>query len=453
VNVAIVAEVAEAKLPGRDYGLSLDQALAVEKIATSSRPLDVLVGPAGTGKSTAMAGLRAVWEAAHGEGSVIGLAPSASAAQSLGDELDIETENTAKWLTEWRRIPQLSARRDRLALNLARHAHPRSAGAKRLRAQLQAADQDVVTRRLKSGQLVIVDEASLAGTFALDELVGAATTAGAKILLVGDAAQLSSVEAGGAFSLLVKDRADLVAELTDIHRFKAGWEAAASVELRLGSTTAIDAYEAHDRIAGGERSDLLDAVYAAWKADVEAGKSSLMIAGDAATVSELNRRARAGRVSEGTVAEAGVRIADGQTAGAGDEVVTRQNNRRLATGKSWVRNGDRFVVSATNPDGSLTVRRSSGGAEVVLPSDYVAEHVELSYATTAYRCQGRTVDTAHAIGCPDHHARGAVCGFLEREGIQSSLRRYRLRPRPGDRPRRHHRPAEPAGRARRRARQ
>jgi putative transposon-encoded protein len=48
-----------------------------------------------------------------------------------------------------------------------------------------------------------------------------------------------------------------------------------------------------------------------------------------------------------------------------------------------VKNGDRFVVSAANADGSLTVRRFGGGAEVVLPSDYVADHVELSYATTA----------------------------------------------------------------------
>ena len=54
--------------PGGDYRLSLDQALAVEKIATSGRVLDVLVGPAGTGKSTAMAGLRAAWEQVHGPG-------------------------------------------------------------------------------------------------------------------------------------------------------------------------------------------------------------------------------------------------------------------------------------------------------------------------------------------------------------------------------------------------
>jgi conjugative relaxase-like TrwC/TraI family protein len=400
VGVAIVAAVTQANLPGREHGLSVDQALAIEKIATSGRTLDVLVGPAGTGKSTAMAGLRAVWEAAYGQGSVIGLALSAAAAQVLSDELGIETENTTKWLTEYRRIPELTARRDHLAANLARHAHSQSAGATKLRARLKAADQDIATRRLGPAQLVIVDEASLAGTFALDEVVGAARKAGAKVLLVGDSAQLSPVEAGGAFSLLVKDRADFVPELTDVRRFRSGWEATASVELRRGDERAIDAYETRGRIAGGDRTDLLDAIYTAWKADVDAGKSTLMIAGDAATVSELNERARAGRVAAGTVTEAGLRIANGQFAGVGDEVITRQNNRLLAVGRSWVKNGDTFVVQATNADGSMTVRRIAGGAEVVLPADYVAEHVELSYATTAYRSQGRTVDTAHAMVPP-----------------------------------------------------
>jgi conjugative relaxase-like TrwC/TraI family protein len=400
VSVAVVAEVTEANLPGRDYKLSTDQALAVEKIATSGRVLEVLIGAAGTGKSTAMAGLRAVWEQVHGPGSVIGLAPSAAAAQVLGDELGIETENTAKWLTEYRRIPELTARRDRLALNLARHAYPRSPSAARLRAKLAETEHAISERRLKPGQLVMVDEASLAGTFTLDELVSAATTAGSKILLLGDHAQMSSVEAGGAFSLLVKDRGDLVPELTDIRRFSSEWEKAASVELRAGKTSAIEAYEAHDRVTGGERAELLDAIYAAWKADVEAGKSSLMIAGDSATVAELNRRARTARVAEGAVAEFGLAIADGQRAGVGDAIVTRQNNRLLKTGKRWVRNGDRFVVAATNPDGSMAVRRGNGGAEVVLPADYVADYVELAYATTSYRSQGRTVDTTHSLVSP-----------------------------------------------------
>ena len=334
-------------------------------------------------------------------GSVIGLAPSAAAAQVLGDELGIETENTAKWLTEWRRIPELTARRDRLALNLARHAYPRSPSAARLRARLAETDQAISERRLKPGQLVMIDESSLAGTFTLDELVSAATTAGSKILLLGDCAQMSSVEAGGAFSLLVKDRGDLVPELTDIRRFSSEWEKAASVELRarerLGHRCLRGPRPHHIRRA---RESLLDAIYAAWKADVEAGKSSLMIAGDSATVAELNRRARTARVAEGTVADSGLAIADGQRAGVGDEIVTRQNNRLLTTGRSWVKNGDRFVVAATNPDGTMAVRRGSGGAEVVLPADYVAQHVELGYATTAYRSQGRTVDTTHSMVSP-----------------------------------------------------
>ena len=112
VPVATIAAVAEQNLAGKDYSMSVDQAVAVEKIATSARRLDVLVGPAGTGKSTTMAGLRAAWEAEHGHGSVVGLAPSAAAAEVLGDELGIGTENTAKWLHEHRQTGQ---RRDQLA--------------------------------------------------------------------------------------------------------------------------------------------------------------------------------------------------------------------------------------------------------------------------------------------------------------------------------------------------
>jgi len=125
-----------------------------------------------------------------------------------------------------------------------------------------------------------------------------------------------------------------------------------------------------------------------------------MIASDSATVAELNRRARVDRVTCGQVVGEGLEVSGGQVAGVGDEVVTRANNRLLATGSRWVKNGDRFVVTATNPDGSMAVRRTGGAGEVVLPADYVAAHVELAYATTAHRAQGRTVDTAHAIISP-----------------------------------------------------
>jgi conjugative relaxase-like TrwC/TraI family protein len=400
VSVATVARVTEADLPGRPYALSTDQALAVEKVATSGRALDVLVGPAGTGKSTTMAGLRAVWEAEHGAGSVVGLAPSAAAAEVLADELGVAAENTAKWLSEQRRVPSLVAQRERLARSLARVRASGPGTTKRLKSALDTLDEAVQARRLHAGQLVVVDEASLAGTFALDELVSAARGAGAKVLLVGDWAQLSAVEAGGAFGLLTSDRGDLVPELSEVQRFEAPWEKAASVELRLGHESAVDAYEANGRVVGGEREAVLDALYRAWKADIGAGKPSLMVAADSATVAELNARARADRVAAGQVAEAGFAVADGQVAGAGDEVVTRENNRLLATGARWVKNGDRWVVAATNEDGSMAVRRLDGKGEVVLPAGYVRDHVELAYATTAYRAQGRTVGTAHAFVSP-----------------------------------------------------
>jgi len=400
VAVATIATVAEGDLPGRGHGLSVDQALAVEKIATSGRPLDVLVGPAGTGKTSTMAGLRAAWETEHGPGSVIGLAPSAAAAEVLGDELGIDTENTAKWLTEWRRIPELIARRDRLVARLAGHPHRSSADARKLVNQVERLDRAIEERRLQPGQLVIVDEASLAGTFALDELVSAAGDAGGKVLLVGDWAQLSAVEAGGAFSLLVADRGDLAPELVDVRRFRSDWEKRASVELRLGHQAAIDAYSGHGRVAGGDRAEMLERLYQAWKADIDAGRRSLMIAADTATVAELNRRARADRVAAGAVADEGTAVADGQCVGVGDEVITRANNRLLATGRRWVKNGDRWTVTATNADGSIAVRRAVSTGEVVLPADYAATHVELAYATTAHRAQGRTVDTAHVMVSP-----------------------------------------------------
>ncbi|WAX55112.1 relaxase domain-containing protein [Jatrophihabitans cynanchi] len=399
VDVGVVARVADAALPGRGYGLSTDQALAVEQVATSGRVLDVLVGPAGTGKSTCMAGLRAMWEAAHGPVTVVGLAPSAAAAEALGDQLGVEAENTAKWLTEARRTPDRLAEITRLEQRLAR-VQPQqgdvSGAHTQLLARLAALRAERGRWTLRAGQLVIIDEASLAGTFALDELVSHARAAGAKVLLVGDWAQLSAVEAGGAFAMLVHDR-HRVPELTDVRRFHQPWEKAASTRLRVGDPSVIDTYTDHERIRSGNREDMLDALYTAWKTDTDGGQSSLMIAADAHTVAELNQRARTDRIATGHVQPAGLEVAAGGVAGVGDLVVTRENNRHLATGRRWVKNGDRWTVTATHPDGSMTVKRATGGGEVVLPAGYVREHVELAYATTAHRAQGATVDTAHAL--------------------------------------------------------
>lgn len=377
---------------------SIDQAVAVEAIATSGRLVDLLVGPAGSGKTSTMAALRAVWEAEHGPGSVIGLAPSAAAAEVLGDELGIDTENTAKWLHEHRRQPARHAKLDEFA-NLLADQRFSPTGQAAIRRHLDQVEADLDQWQLKAGQLVIVDEASQAGTLALDELATTAADAGAKLLLVGDDAQLSAVEAGGMFKTLVADRDGHAPTLTDVRRFVAQWEKHASLLLRAGDPAAIDAYQTHNRIVDGERDEILDAAYQAWRVDIEAGRTSLMIAPDTATVNELNRRARADLVAGGRVEAGGVDLSDGSAAGIGDQIVTRQNDRTLLAGRRWVRNGDRWTVTAVGADGTITARAKSG-ASVVLPRAYVADHVELAYAATAHRAQGRTTDTAHAVVWP-----------------------------------------------------
>jgi len=227
-----------------------DQAVAVRRIARSGRALDVLVGPAGAGKTTTLRALRTMWEGHLGRGSVIGLAPSAAAAEVLGASLGIKTENTAKWEHE-----HLAGRWD-----------------------------------LQRGQLVIVDEASMAGTLLLDRLVAHAAEVKSKVLLVGDWAQLSAVEHGGGFSLVARAIED-APELTDARRFRYDWEKAATLSLRHGDASVLDEYAAHRRLHDTADQDAaLNAVYRAWYDDRAAGHSSVMIAADAATVALLGRR-------------------------------------------------------------------------------------------------------------------------------------------------------------------
>lgn len=376
VPAAVVDRVAGRSMQG--HQLSRQQIAALESIATSGRRVDVLVGPAGAGKTTAMRALRAGWMRVHGRGSVVGLAPSAAAAQVLADDLGVACDNTAKWLHEYDRGRAI----------------------------------------LRRGQLVIVDEASLAGTTTLDRITTIASVAGAKVLLVGDGAQLQSVDAGGAFTLLTSRRSD-TPTLTEIHRFTQPWEQAASLELRDGQVEVIDTYARHHRLAEGTTEAMLDAAYDAWLADTRIGKTSVLVTEATAAVHALNSRARAERIVAGDIADGrDVELADDARASVGDLVITRRNDRRLRTPRgAWVHNGDRWNVTDVRADGSMVVRRLGHrwAATTVLPPDYVREHVDLGYAVTAHRAQGMTVDTAHVV----------VSGSTTRENLYVSMTRGR----------------------------
>jgi hypothetical protein len=192
-------------------------------------------------------------------------------------------------------------------------------------------------------------------------------------------------------------------ELDTIHRFTDPAEAAATVKLRVGDTTALDFYQAHHRIVGGSRHAMLDAVYTGWHTDIRNGQLSIMCAATNTDVTHLAACARLDRVTLGHVEAAGTPLHDGNQAGRDDWIVTRLNRRRLTCnhGRDFVRNGDGWTVTARHRDGSLTARNLRHHGTVRLPASYVAQHVELMYATTVHRAQGDTVDTTHALITPD----------------------------------------------------
>lgn len=356
----------------RNRPLDPGQRALVTGFATDPRMLVVGLGPAGSGKTTAMRAY--VHVAAQAGVRVIALGTSAASADVLGRELGTRAENLHKFLWEHTHGPfaqQLSA---------GAPVPPSRAG-----------------YALGPGDVVLVDEAGMAGTMNLDRLTTLAESRGASVRLLGDYRQLSAVESGGALRLIAHEAGAV--ELTHLHRFTHRAEAEATLKLRVGDSGALDFYDTHQRIRGGSRTAMIDAAYAGWKADMLAGKTTLISAANGADVTALSAQARAERVEAGQVEADGIHLHDGNQAGRGDWIITRENNRKLTTGRGrdFVKNGDAWQVLARRKDGSLKVAHLGHRGRLTLPADYVQTKVELLYAATVTRSQGSTVDTAHPL--------------------------------------------------------
>lgn len=154
---AVAGAAAQAERAG--FGWNADQKAATEQLLTSRNRITAVQGFAGTAKTTTVLATFAREAEARGV-SVVALAPTASAAMTLGEALGTRGDTVARHLL----APEGSA----------------------------------------PGQPVawIVDEASLLSARDTARLFGLAEKHDARVILVGDVKQLGSVEAGAAFAQL-----------------------------------------------------------------------------------------------------------------------------------------------------------------------------------------------------------------------------------------------------------
>lgn len=395
--------VAIAEAAANDLHLSAAQQSLVREMATSGRAVQLALAPAGTGKTTAMQVLTRAWQ--DSGGTVIGLAPSAVAAQELGASINLETSAGA------------GEKANNMGMALLRgpwrpgREQVRSDTLAKLVWHTQNGNPPAWMEKINPKTLVLIDEAGMAATTDLAAAIDYITSRGAQVRLIGDDRQLASVAAGG----VLRDIAHQIGAVTlsEVHRFRNRdgslnhAEAAVTLALREGDPSAIAFYADRGRIHVGDLGACADQAYAAWAADVAADRASgdgdgdsILVAPTRDLVAELNTRARNDRIAGLDEKEIGraLTLADDTSVSAGDRIITRENDRRLRISRtSWVKNGDRWHVRSVNDDGSLSVVHDQLGKTITLPAGYVSKTVQLGYATTVHGAQGITTGTCHVV--------------------------------------------------------
>jgi conjugative relaxase-like TrwC/TraI family protein len=326
---------------------------------TGHDPLVVVVGPAGTGKTTTTG--TAIRHLRSRGRQVVGLAPSGKAADVLATEAGCPTDTVAGFLT--------------------RHRSSSS--------------------RWPTGTTVVLDEAGMTATTDLAELVALVRQHQWRLVAVGDPAQLPAVGRGGVFAHWCNTISHI--ELDTPRRFRDPWEAHASLLLRAGDPTAVDHYDTHHRLRSVHPAVMASEAARLHRRYAERGRSVAITTNTAETARAINLAIQRANHQPGPRAP----LADGTSASVGDDVATRRNDPALVTDRGEkVRNRHTWTITAINQEGPLTVTHPDRGT-VELPTAYVAEHVELGWAVTGYGNQGDTVDTGIAVlepGTTRNHA-------------------------------------------------
>ena len=345
-------EAIEAVIAARPT-LGADQAAAVRHLCGGEARVRVMEARAGSGKTFTLSAVRDAYERSGVR--VIGVAWQGQAADLLRREAGIESQTAA-----------------------------------------------LLLRRIERGEsaipargLIVVDEASAMPTRALQRLVHAAAWRSARVVLVGDRAQLPAIEAGGGFAALA-DRLGAVA-LTENRRQASELQRRIAAHLAEGrAADAVALLSESGRLQRFEDArEARAALVEAWaEAERESPGRSLMLAHDRHDVAELNRLARESREARGLLSERRL-VAGGSEWAIGDRLVCRRNDYGLG-----VRNGTAGTVVRMDPLGEHLDVFTDHGEIVRLPAGYLG-HARHGYALTGHVSQGESVDRTFVLASPD----------------------------------------------------
>ncbi len=328
--------------------LSGEQRRMVEQLCLSGRPLDVVIGRAGAGKTFTLDAVREAFE--NSDHRVIGISLAARAARELQSGAGI-------------------------ASTTAHSLH---------------ADLESSRRKLRVGDVLVIDEAGMLGTELMADLVGKAHRAEAKVILVGDPKQLPSIEAGGLLASLAK-RIEVV-ELVENRRQLDPEERFIAAALRKGLTElAVRRLDQHGRVTIAHNSDSLrDQVALDWWQLHADGRNAVMGAFHRSDVDDLNSRVHALFETSDHLGPL-VAVADERRYCVGDSVLGLRNRYDLG-----ILNGD--VGTITGADEQRVHVSFADGREARLPLDYVTDHLRHAYARTVHKTQGLTCEVALLLG-------------------------------------------------------
>jgi conjugative relaxase-like TrwC/TraI family protein len=332
--------------------LSDEQTHALEVITGPERA-GILIGPAGTGKGVVIdAAARA--EQLTGR-DTLGIAVAGSTAQRLGYE-----------------SPALAGQTLTLDALVARVEHGRL--------------------QIDEHTTIYLDEAGMADTSRLQRLTEVVERTGAKLIAVGDGAQLPSIGAGGMFDRLAEIAPS--AQLSNVRRTLDPAEQRAWADLRAGrSDRAMAHYQSIGRLHMADtRDEAVEHAVQAWAKlrEVHAiGEVALISDASNKEVARLNARAQHYRAERGELGELEVRVPNvhyGVRQGDRIALIDQHNQ----PGEERIENGSRGEALAVTSSEEVLVEFDVTGHRRTIAGHDLA-NVRLGYAQHIHRAQGATV--------------------------------------------------------------